>query len=213
MYDSPQEGIISKRNAERITNGFFAFTMTLLVRSIPLPAESLLGTALVMEVVTKTIPSLLTYFVTFPLLALYWFTICRIFRSIGSVNRAIVYLIVLFVMFLVFVPYTSEVAMRFEGHFAPFMLHVNLLILSLILIVFWMVSKKERQHTLHPIQAVDSRIFMAKLACLPLLSVTGLIFSFLGYNDTENLYYLILPVFFLILREPDTPLQAAGTTG
>jgi len=69
---------ISKVNLERLTNGIYAFTMTLMIRNIQLPSSgTLTGTASLDNYLVTTSLSVIDFVGAFLILGMFWLFISR----------------------------------------------------------------------------------------------------------------------------------------
>jgi len=74
---------IDKSNVERISNGIFAFTMTLLARDIVMPnidnAEAISQDMLLTNILLAIAPKAFNYLTAFAILALFWMCFAQIY--------------------------------------------------------------------------------------------------------------------------------------
>jgi uncharacterized membrane protein len=102
---------ISKVNLERITNGIYAFTMTLLVRNIQSPQpNAVMSDAAIVDYIGTTLFSIIDFIGAFIILGMFWLFYFQMFHRIKSVDFRFVHLHLLSLMIVVFVPFTQSFA-------------------------------------------------------------------------------------------------------
>lgn len=93
------------------SNGVFAFAITLLILDVRLPASTLkanLGPALI-----SLWPNYMAFLISFFAIGLYWSTYIRFFREIVRTDRALIWLNLLFLLFIVIIPFSTSVISLF----------------------------------------------------------------------------------------------------
>jgi uncharacterized membrane protein len=89
------------------SDGVFAFAITLLILDIKLPANTSkadLGSALI-----ALWPNYLAFFLSFVVIGLYWSAHIRLFREIVRYNQNLIWLNLLFLLFIVVIPFSTSV--------------------------------------------------------------------------------------------------------
>lgn len=91
-----------------LSDGIFAFGMTLLAVNVGLPnLEANLNEKLVKEQVTALVPSFFVFAVTFLVVGLYWISHRRIFRYLIRSDTPLTWLNILLLLFIALLPVTS----------------------------------------------------------------------------------------------------------
>lgn len=106
--------VVSESDSEKIqghinefSNGVFAFAITLLILDVRLPADTSkanLGPALI-----ALWPNYMAFLLSFFVIGLYWSTYIRLFREIVRADRALIWLNLLFLLFIVIIPFSTSV--------------------------------------------------------------------------------------------------------
>ena len=89
------------------SNAVFAFAITLLILDIRLPAgtsKANLATTLV-----SLWPNYLAFLISFFVIGLYWSTYIRLLKEIERTDRALIWLILLFLLFIVIIPFSTSI--------------------------------------------------------------------------------------------------------
>jgi uncharacterized membrane protein len=198
MRDRAEEGFVTKTNMERITNGIFAFTMTLLARNIALPAESEIPAGnFLTDLFIRIGPALLDFVVTFLVLAMLWFFLYQIYRNITAIDRPFAYLLMLFLMILVFTPFANQIDNAYLNPSASAILQVTLAILGVICFLLWRHAYRTPGIINPGITRTRIRVQTLKYCVIPVLSAIALAVSFSGAYWGDGVY-LLAPVIFFI---------------
>jgi uncharacterized membrane protein len=109
---------LSKGRVEALTDGIFATVMTVLVLtlSVPLVASSLTGSQLTQGVdaaVANLVPDILSYVLSFLLLAVMWMSHHYVFHYISKINRQILWLNIIFLLTIGFIPFSTALLGRY----------------------------------------------------------------------------------------------------
>ncbi|MDD1718702.1 MAG: TMEM175 family protein, partial [Methanoregulaceae archaeon] len=197
MRDADTEGFVSKTNIERITNGIFAFTMTLLARNILLPPEKEIQGGEFLVVLFERIGiDVIGFVIAFLVLAMLWFFIYQIYRNITSVDRPFCYVLMVFLMTLVSVPFASQIDNTYANPAAAAIFQADMFLLGVLCIVLWVYAT--RSPLANPGITPRRIAFQAlKYAVIPALSVIALYESFSGSLMGDTVF-LAAPFIYLI---------------
>ncbi|PKG32571.1 TMEM175 family protein [Methanoregula sp.] len=192
---------ISKVNLERITNGIYAFTMTLMVRNITTPAAGSIttDTSFVLYLVS-VILEIIDFTGAFLILGMFWLFYFQMFHRIKNFDFRFIYLHLLSLMIVVFVPFTQSFAsMSDEVPASNILYQINYFALSLVLVWQWHHARTHKE-LLEPALEEAEASFLAKKFLVPLgVAVLGILFVIGGIGYIDILYlvpFLILLVFF-----------------
>jgi uncharacterized membrane protein len=98
------------------SNGVFAFAITLLVLDIRLPegiSEANLASAL-----ASLWPKYMAFLISFFVIGLYWSTYIRLLKEIVRTDRTLVWLNLLFLLFIVIIPFSTSVISSYSAQIA-----------------------------------------------------------------------------------------------
>lgn len=132
MKDSDEEGPINKTNIERITNAFFGFTMTLLIRNLTVPDITTMTDAVIATTAVRYLGDLVTYLFVFLVLAVSWVMIFRVYRNIVAVDLGFVVRVFCALLFVVFLPVTSQLDTALDSPIGGVFAQFNLLLLGVM---------------------------------------------------------------------------------
>jgi uncharacterized membrane protein len=204
MKDADEEGFVTKTNMERINNGIFAFTMTLLARNIVIPQiDEPDSTLFFVHLIANIGVGVVNYTVTFLVLAMLWFFIYQIFRNINYVDRRFAYFNFLFLMTLVFVPFCNDLWLKYDENApAAILILFTFLALGIFCCMMW-IHISSRKDLVNPTISVKLKSHLTKkFLVIPALSMGGIILCYHGIVDAAWIFFLALPIYFIFFRDP-----------
>ena len=188
-----------KSRIESLTDGIFAFGMTLLVLGVgyPISVQTFSSTPLV-QILRSSLPDFILYMVSFLILAAFWVSHHVQFHYIRFIDRTFLWLNILALMFVAFVPFTSSLAGFFyTSRLAAGVFEVHLLIIGLMFHLQW-------RYATHGHRLVDpalddasvKRVWGASLV-IPAFSVAGILLTLLGIHESLFIYFLVPVVLWI----------------
>jgi uncharacterized membrane protein len=135
---------LSKHRLEALTDGIFAVAMTLLVLEIKLPEiKALVGASatmslaqfnqLVIHQLLELQPKLLAWLISFLILAVFWLSHQSMFRHVRSVNRALLWINIVQLLFISLLPFSSSLVGQYTlASVSTFVYAGNLAMLSIM---------------------------------------------------------------------------------
>ena len=136
---SAVQGPVELGMLEILMNGVFAFTMTLIVKNIPLPrVTDSQNIELMARFFIRIAIDTIEFIVVFIILALFWLLAFQLLRWMKTVDMTFVYLALAELLVIVFIPITSSLFTFFsEQTHISVVFTFNVLICGLILIIQW----------------------------------------------------------------------------
>lgn len=194
---------ISKVNLERITNGIYAFTMTLMVRNIQGPVDVITSPASLDQYVLSTILSVIDFVGAFLILGMFWLFYFQVFHRMRAVDFRFIHLHLLSLMVVVFVPFTQSFADdRVNIPVSAVLFQVNYFILAVLLVLQWRYARSHPA-LLEPGIPEAEKLYLGKKFLVPLgVSLTGIILVTAALPYTDLLYMLPFVILGLFFREP-----------
>ncbi len=178
---------------EALTDGIFAFAMTLLVLSLSLP-DALPGLAnlKLQDVLVGQAHKFYNYALSFVLLAVFWIAHHQQFHWIKRTDYRLLWINIFLLMFVALMPFSTDVVGDFGGQTTAEILFAgNMLILGLLFLVNWVYAT--RNHRL-----VDADLGTEVIArgikrnlVTPAISVIVIVLSFFIPHWSSWLYLLI----------------------
>ena len=195
---------ISKVNLERITNGIYAFTMTLMIRNIqtPLPG-SITGDAALGKYLVSTVLSITDFIGAFIILGMFWLFYFEMFHRMKTFDYRFLYIHLLSLMVVVFVPFTQSFATQSETvPSANIMFQINYLILAILLVWAWHHARSHPE-LLAPELTQREASFFARKFLVPLgVAIVGIVMVSAGAGYIDLLYLLPFVILGIFFRHP-----------
>ena len=130
---------ITKVNLERLTNGIYAFTMTLMIRNIQSPQPGMIeGMASFTLYLQNTVLSIIDFIGVFLILGMFWLFYFQIFHRMRTFDYRFLYIHLFSLMIVVFVPFTQSFSVISPDiPIAELPFQLNYLALSILLVLAW----------------------------------------------------------------------------
>lgn len=197
-----KEAWLTKDRLETLVDGIFAIAMTLLVLNLKLPvmtdeqAKTELGAGLALLT-----PHLLSFALSFLLLAVFWMVHHRQFHSIEKINSPFIWLNILMLSLIVLMPFTTSLIGEYENNLLTALLfEANLLGIGLIIWAYWWYAAKN--HRLISPSVTDEQIQygLKRAMVLPFVSVIAIGLAFLTPRYSTTVYILV-PIMMAVLKK------------
>ncbi|HIH26897.1 MAG TPA: DUF1211 domain-containing protein, partial [Methanoregulaceae archaeon] len=107
---------MEKSRLEALSDGIFAFAMTLLVISLTVPVipkEEAPG--LLPPLIMKIFPEFIIFAIAFFVLAGYWLSHHRILRSIRYVDNGLIWINIFLLFFIVLIPFSTSISGDYDN--------------------------------------------------------------------------------------------------
>ncbi len=129
--------VLTTRRIEALADGIFAIAMTLLVLTLTLPdmTQTKLGLS---QLLAEQWPKFFNYALSFVLLAIFWMVHHQQFHVIRRTDRRHVWINIGILMFVVLMPFSTDVVGDYSGEtLAELLFGANLMILGLLFLLNW----------------------------------------------------------------------------
>ena len=191
IFNKPDETksvLIGKNRLESLTDGIFAFAMTLLVTSLILPRSAIVtetsGIAL-----ARLLPDFYHYIIAFFVLAAFWVGHHEQLSKIHHLDRNLLFLNIIGLFFVTLVPFsTSFIGDYSNDVIATVFFELNLLILGLIFTIQWYYATRKYRLVSTEYPESDIRRRMNHQFVIPAISLFGIVIATLGFNKSTMVY-------------------------
>lgn len=201
---------ITKVNLERITNGIFAFTMTLLARNILMPDPNSITDTLTFNMFfDKTILSIIDFVGVFILLAMFWMLFFQMFHRMRNYDYHFLHVHMLALMAVVLLPFTSAFTGLSQNFpFADLFFQINYFVLGVILAYLWHYARSQAGLLEPGLRNEDAVFLFRKCLIPPGVALLGIILVLAGFPNMDLLYFLPFIIMGIFFRNP--PNAPAG---
>ena len=191
---------INKARVEALSDGVFAIAMTLLVFNIKVPLTNhALSESGVYEILKAQWPYFASYFVSFTVLGMFWTAHNAFLHFFSrSVNRMLVQMNMIYLMFVVFIPFSAYFLGEYEySHVAILVYGINIIIVGLM--NYAMFSYAIYSHDIDTSHVKDAAITQARIRVLlsPLFALLGIIVSYFS-TEIAKVFFAFPVIFNLI---------------
>ncbi|MFA4857943.1 MAG: TMEM175 family protein [Candidatus Margulisiibacteriota bacterium] len=186
-------------DAKRIKDlgdAIFAFAMTFLIVTIDIPKVPL---SQLRHELVKMLPDILTYVLSFFLLAIFWMTNHIHMKDIKRADSRLVWISMLLFLSIVFVPLTADIYTFYDGsRLAMLVFNLNMLFVGLIFMLQWhhLAVNKLHHEEFMPEEIRDRYTISQSLVCVALVAIIIGLF----YPAYSALAYLCLGAYRIHLR-------------
>jgi uncharacterized membrane protein len=185
--------LMEKNRLESLTDGIFAFAMTLLVTSMILPSDAT-ATLSSSAALHTLLPDFFHYIIAFFVLAAFWMGHHEQFSRIHHLDSNFLALNVIGLFFVTLVPFSTSFIGDYSGDIiSTCLFEFNLMILGLIFALQWYYAT--RNHHLVSPDLSEYQIWrrQAHGLTLPAISLAGVIITVMGF-DSSTMIYMTSPV-------------------
>ncbi|MDD1719748.1 MAG: TMEM175 family protein [Methanoregulaceae archaeon] len=192
---------LSKNRIETLTDGIFAIAMTLLVLGVIVPHQSPPPT--IIEFLIKSVPELIEYAIGFLALAVIWVLHHQQFHYIRFIDRPILWLNILALLFVGLMPFSTSLADVYaENRLAEIIIGLNLLTIGIIFYLQWVHAARNRCLMSPDITDRVVRSERRRNLVIPGIALVGTMLALFGFGPGIIVYFLI-PVIFAIFPRLD----------
>lgn len=196
---------ITKANLERITNGIFAFTMTLLARDIVTPEQYANAQQITVEQFSyNTISSIIDFAGSFLILAMFWMLFFQMFHRMKTYNFHFLHVHMFSLMFIVLIPFSSTFSNLGENDytFADYFFQVNVFVLGVILVYLWNYARSKPELLNPEVTSADSIFLLYKCCIPPVVGLIGIFWVIASLDYSDFLYFLPFIILGFFFRNP-----------
>jgi uncharacterized membrane protein len=152
---------LSKNRIEALTDGIFAVVMTILILDISIPqisSNSAIGGIAAGTELLKGLfdlwPKILSFGISFVILAIYWMAHHRQFNYVKHLNRTLIWINIMFLMATCILPFSTSLLAQYREQEISILLYGgnSIIIASLLYIQWWYVT------TSHHSKLVDENL-------------------------------------------------------
>ena len=184
---------MSTRRMEALTDGVFAIAMTLLVLDFKVPTipEGLSVDALP-KLILDLWPNFFNYVQSFMLLAIFWIVHHLQFHYIKFIDRGLLWLNILGLMFIVLIPFsTSLIAEYGDVQIGALIFECNLLAIGCLFYMQWWYVTRKRYLLDRDLSEQKIILIRKRNLVVPIVSLVAIGLSFVSPEWSEVPYFAI----------------------
>ncbi|HVN66303.1 MAG TPA: TMEM175 family protein [Methanomicrobiales archaeon] len=204
---------LTKSRVEVLTDGIFAFAMTLLVTTMdyqnagPGPFPALTASSLV----ALYFPDLLHYVIAFLTLAGFWIEHHIQFSYIRSIDQTFLGISIISLLFVALIPFSTALAGDYpDTPLAAVVFDANLLAIGVTLFLTWNYATTDRRLVDKSLAENVILINTRRAVLIPAISSLAFILALLGVTWSTWIYLVAIPGLVVILERPFLKGTRAG---
>jgi uncharacterized membrane protein len=194
---------MSTSRIETLVDGIFAIAMTILVLNLNIPdINGPLTSVAFQNAVYSIWPDVLSFVLSFVLLGVFWNIHHRTFHQIEKVDKVLLWINMIWLLFIVLVPFSNTLTGGQYGQFplAHLIFNLNMLgIAGFISLNWFYASKKGFIH--ERVDSVRINIYKWVYVSFILITLLAIVLSFIIPHWSSMAYILIIPTEYLIGRQ------------
>lgn len=201
----PRREGLDKSRIEALSDGFFAFSMTLLVLSLAVPVIPFAEAPQLLPGILRDMwPQFLFFTIAFFIQASYWLVHHRILRLVQYVDERLIWINLLLLFFIVLIPFSTSISGDYSNVTeAVLFFHFNLLICSLLLTLLWIYVHRHREELgpdqKEPEPAQYRRLLIGRGIVVPCIVILAIIVTF--FNPSGSMWcYMLIPFFMTAVK-------------
>jgi len=192
--------LMEKNRMESLTDGIFAFAMTLLVTSMILPGDATItqssGSALI-----SLLPAFYHYIIAFFVLAGFWMGHHEQFSRVHHVDNNFLHINIISLFFVTLVPFSTSFIGDYNADvISTCLFELNLMVLGLILTLQWLYSTREHRLVSPDYPESDIRRRLYHGLIIPFISLVGIIITLAGVGSSTMIYMISPLVSYVVDR-------------
>jgi uncharacterized membrane protein len=186
-----------KNRIEALTDGVFAFAMTLMVIGLVVPADIQdASNAAILEILVVMFPDFFHYVLAFFVLATFWVVHHAQVHRIRHIDSRFLWFNIVALMFVAMVPFSTTLVGDYpEETYASIVFEANLLLIGLFFAAQWWYASKD-QRLVYPDTDVERG--RVRVLVVPAVSLFAILLALAGIPWSTAVYMLI-PVVMALL--------------
>jgi len=190
---------LSTHRLEALSDGIYAFAMTLLVLNFEVPkAIKGIENRQLTEFIISQSDRFLNYFLSFALLAIFWMINQQIFHHIKKTDGKHIWLNILTLMFVVFIPFSTSLISEFPDKLAgEFLFALNIFLISVSTQFAWLYANRERRLIAEDLEEEHIRLSIRSGWVSPAVSAFSMAIAFIKPVMCTYIYMVIPVILYL----------------
>ena len=190
---------LSTHRLEALSDGIYAFAMTLLVLNFNVPRTIKgIGNRELAQIIFSQSEKFTSYFLSFALLAIFWLVNQQIFHHIKKTDGKHIWLNILTLMFVVFIPFSTLIISEYPDRTAgEFLFALNIFLISFTSQLAWLYANHERRLVAEDLEEEHVKKSIRSGWVSPAVSALAMAVAFIQPSVCSYLYLLIPAIIYL----------------
>ncbi len=201
LCSRPTSNGMNKARVEALSDGVFAIAMTLLVIEVHVPHIQDGGYSWIAmwNALSSLMPMIASYVISFTVLAMYWTSHHAMFHFFTkNVNRAMLQMNMLYLMFLAFIPFSTELLGTYPTNIvAVWVYAVNIILMGSTAFVMFLYAQRSKEIEMHDLEHRTMTQAKIRILLTPSFALLAMIVAFVSIPLAFILF--IFPVIFNLI--------------
>lgn len=196
-----QRSLLDTNRIETLADGVFAIAMTLLVFDIGVPHLPSSDLGRLPAELAALWPKLLAYVLSFVVLGVYWIGHHNQFFYIRRATRAFLWLNILFLMFVAFIPFSAQLLGQYPTQRVAVVVYgLNLVIVGIALYLVWWYASANHRLVDPDLERATIRIASRRILTGPFVYLAAVVMSLISLPLTLVVYAAVPLLYILPAR-------------
>ncbi len=198
---------LGKGRLEALSDGIFAFAMTLLVLNIEVPQDAPAGTIAadpVQALLAKLYPDFTHYFLAFLMLAAFWVIHHSFMSHVRALNQKLMWLNILSLMFIATIPFSTNLADTYVHYpLSALVFELNVFVVGALFWLQWSHASSGRRLITPEASDRDVSNLNRIILIMPAVSLVAMAAALMGVTWSVLVYISLPLVYALWPRQTD----------
>lgn len=194
---------LTKARLEALSDGIFAFAMTLLVIGLSVPDKAILvsSNAYALQVLLNLYSGFAHYALAFLILGAFWLSQHMQFHSVRTPDKIFIWINLVTLMFVALLPFSSSFSGAFSGvPVGAMVFEANLLLIGMGMSLQWWYATDGNRLTESTLTPEYIRKVRIRNLVVPAVSLVGILFALSGSTWSSAIYMTLPVVFYFVER-------------
>ena len=192
---------MNKIRVEALSDGVFAIAMTLLVIEVHVPhiADGAYSAIGLWSALGTLFPMFASYVVSFTVIAMYWTSHHAMFHFFTkNVNRTMVQINMLYLMFLAFIPFSTELLGTYPTNILAIWVYgANIILMGVTAFGMFLYAQRSKEIEMHDLEHRTMTQAKIRILLTPLFAFLAMIVAFVSIPLAFMLF--VFPVIFNLI--------------
>ena len=195
---------MDKHRLEGLSDGIFAFAMTLLVLGIEVPDEvpsAFVAANPVQHLLVSLTPDFLHYIMAFVILAAFWVMHHSYTERIRFVDRKMLWLNIASLLFVALIPFSASLADTYVDYpISAIIFELNVFLVGAIFFLQWSHASEKRRLASPAISDQEISDTKKMICVMPAISLIAILLAAMGVTWSAMLYGLVPFIYMFIVK-------------
>ncbi|MFA5113886.1 MAG: TMEM175 family protein [Candidatus Margulisiibacteriota bacterium] len=191
---------LSTHRIEGLSDGIFAFAMTLLVLDLQFPDAAASSGISLSSLLFGQIPRFFNFLLSFVLLAVFWVIHTQQFHHIRKMDKLLLWINIGLLAAIVLIPFSASLEGDFEGQMlAELFFAGNMFLVGLFFLANWAYAVKGKHFTDRPLEEDFINSSLIASMTIPAVSLLAMLGALVFPRHSANIF-LLIPLIMTVIN-------------